>query len=677
MMPNEERSPQARPGISPGLSRAAQDLLRAAAALARECGDSAVVPAHVLAVAVGDDDATGPFGIVRTGRRARPPQIGSDVANAIAEARAAAGRSAPAVGVEALVRALLQRVAPPTTYGDAATPAPESGHDEAHPTPPVTDPAIVDRVVRILARRTPSLVVVVGTADLRPGRVVAAVRHRLATFPLPARLHGVRDVDVRVPASSLSAGHRVHAALQDVDAAAGPVVAVLDDPLAVADAPGGAAALAGLVVGGAAVLATTDEEGVASLRRHASLRRLLTTVALDEPSPEAAVPMVLDEGEQVATHHGVHVTTAAAQAAVMLSARRGEERALPGKAVDLLEDACADASARGVATVDAAAVAATVAADVAAGGPTDVGVPGLGDLEDRLARRVVGQGRAIAAVAHAIRRAETGVSDPNRPLGSFLFLGPTGVGKTELARTLVATLFGDESALIRLDMGEYQESHAVARLVGAPPGYIGYEHGGHLTEPLRRRPYSVVLLDEIEKAHPDVLNTLLAILDEGRLTDGYGRVVDARHSVVIMTSNLGSRLILDPGLEEEVINVRVRAAVVEHFPPEFHSRVDDVVVFRRLSREDLVAIARLHVARLVRRLARRRLDVTVHDAVHAWLAEQARDDAHGARPLRTAIRHNVEDMLAQAVLDGRLAEDRGVALTVGADGLRVEADATW
>jgi ATP-dependent Clp protease ATP-binding subunit ClpB len=288
-------------------------------------------------------------------------------------------------------------------------------------------------------------------------------------------------------------------------------------------------------------------------------------------------------------------------------------------------------------------------------------------LEDELHRRVVGQDEAVKAVSDAVRRSRAGLADPDRPLGSFLFLGPTGVGKTELARALAELLFNDERAMIRLDMGEYGERHTVARLVGAPPGYVGYEEGGQLTEPVRRRPYSVVLLDEVEKAHPDVFNTLLQVLDDGRLTDGQGHTVDFRNTVVIMTSNLGSQFLLDPTEPDEVIRERVMAQVREHFKPEFLNRLDELLIFKRLSRDALRSIVDVQLERVRQRFAQRDLSLEVTEAAKDWLAERGYDPIYGARPLKRVLRKELEDKVALALLDGRVTEGETVKVDVSLD----------
>jgi ATP-dependent Clp protease ATP-binding subunit ClpB len=279
-------------------------------------------------------------------------------------------------------------------------------------------------------------------------------------------------------------------------------------------------------------------------------------------------------------------------------------------------------------------------------------------LEEVLHERVIGQDDAVAAVANAIRRSRAGLSDPHRPIGSFLFLGPTGVGKTELARALAEFLFDDERAMVRIDMSEYMEKHSVSRLVGAPPGYVGYEEGGQLTETVRRRPYAVVLLDEIEKAHPDVFNVLLQLMDDGRLTDGQGRTVDFTNTVVIMTSNLGSG-----GSEEQVM-----AAVRGHFKPEFLNRVDEIVVFHRLSEEHIAQIVGLQVEQLRRRLADRGLQLELTEEARAWVAKVGYDPDFGARPLKRVLQREVADPLALALLKGDYRDGDTIVVDAAADG---------
>jgi ATP-dependent Clp protease ATP-binding subunit ClpB len=292
-------------------------------------------------------------------------------------------------------------------------------------------------------------------------------------------------------------------------------------------------------------------------------------------------------------------------------------------------------------------------------------------MEEALEKRVVGQGEALLAVSNAIRRSRAGLSDPNRPIGSFLFLGPTGVGKTELCKALAEFMFDTEEAMVRIDMSEFMEKHSVARLIGAPPGYVGYEEGGYLTEAVRRRPYSVILLDEVEKAHPDTFNVLLQVLDDGRLTDGHGRTVDFKNAVIVMTSNLGSHRIqeLGPGSEYDEMKSAVMEVVAQHFRPEFINRVDDVVVFHALGREQIRIIVEIQLAHLRRRLAERDMQLELSDAAVDRLAEAGFDPVYGARPLKRAIQQQVENPLAQRILRGEFGPGATVRVDASADGL--------
>ncbi|MFP3580560.1 ATP-dependent chaperone ClpB [Arthrobacter sp. fls2-241-R2A-200] len=288
-------------------------------------------------------------------------------------------------------------------------------------------------------------------------------------------------------------------------------------------------------------------------------------------------------------------------------------------------------------------------------------------MEEELGKRLIGQGKAVQAVSDAVRRARAGISDPNRPTGSFLFLGPTGVGKTELAKALADFLFDDERAMIRIDMSEYSEKHAVARLVGAPPGYVGYEEGGQLTEAVRRRPYSVVLLDEVEKAHPEVFDILLQVLDDGRLTDGQGRTVDFRNTILVLTSNSGSQFLVDPNLDATSKREAVMAVVRGSFKPEFLNRLDEIVLFDPLSVDELARIVELHVAELTKRLRDRRLSLEVTDGARAWLAMSGYDPAYGARPLRRLVQREIGDRLAKEILAGEIADGDTVLVDTAAD----------
>jgi ATP-dependent Clp protease ATP-binding subunit ClpB len=297
-------------------------------------------------------------------------------------------------------------------------------------------------------------------------------------------------------------------------------------------------------------------------------------------------------------------------------------------------------------------------------------------MEEGLSRRVVGQSEAVKAVSTAVRRARAGLQDPNRPIGSFMFLGPTGVGKTELTKALAAFLFDDDHAMVRIDMSEYMEKHSVARLIGAPPGYVGYDEGGALTEAVRRRPYQVVLFDEIEKAHPDVFNVLLQVLDDGRLTDGQGRTVDFRNTLIVMTSNLGSEYLVSLGEDQDVDVVRnqVMNVVRSHFRPEFLNRLDEIILFHRLKREHMGAIVDIQLERLQRLLGDRKITIKLDKAAHDWLADKGYDPAYGARPLKRVIQKSLQDSLAEEILAGTVADGDTVEVGAGKDGLTLKPE---
>jgi len=292
-------------------------------------------------------------------------------------------------------------------------------------------------------------------------------------------------------------------------------------------------------------------------------------------------------------------------------------------------------------------------------------------METELGRRVVGQMEAVAAVSTAVRRARAGLQDPNRPIGSFLFLGPTGVGKTELTKALASYLFDDEHAMVRLDMSEYMEKHSVSRLIGAPPGYVGYDEGGALTEAVRRRPYQVVLFDEVEKAHPDVFNVLLQVLDDGRLTDGQGRTVDFKNCLIIMTSNLGSEFLVNLGENQDVDEVRdqVMGVVKQAFRPEFLNRLDDIILFHRLKRANMNAIVDIQFDRLKKLLVDRKIEIELSAAARNELADKGYDPAYGARPLKRVIQRNVQDPLAEMILAGTIKDGEKVTVSAGKQGL--------
>ena len=297
-------------------------------------------------------------------------------------------------------------------------------------------------------------------------------------------------------------------------------------------------------------------------------------------------------------------------------------------------------------------------------------------MEEQIGKRVVGQADAVKAVSTAVRRARAGLQDPNRPIGSFMFLGPTGVGKTELTKALAEFLFDDETALIRIDMSEYMEKHSVARLIGAPPGYVGYEEGGALTEAVRRRPYQVVLFDEIEKAHPDVFNVLLQVLDDGRLTDGHGRTVDFRNTLIVMTSNLGAEILVNQpeGQDTDAVRDQVMAIVRASFRPEFLNRVDEIILFHRLQKSEMARIVDIQMMRLSRLLEERKIAIKLESSARDWLADKGWEPAYGARPLKRVIQKSVQDPLAEMILSGRIKDGEKVVIAAGKQGLKFNGE---
>ena len=471
--------------------------------------------------------------------------------------------------------------------------------------------------------------------------------------------------------------------------------------------------------------ATTLDEYRQYVERDAALERRFAPVFVDEPSVEETIEMLHGLRGRYEAHHSVVFSPAAIDAAVKLSARYVTDRRLPDKAIDLMDEAAAklrvalhtlppglkhlktEIDALLAAEEEASAARDYERAqvskadrlrletefnqlreswqseqkldeivdehDVAEVIASWTGIPTsqmmetetvkLLEMEERLHERIVGQEQAIAALSDAIRRSRSGLSDPRRPIGSFIFLGPTGVGKTELARALAEFLFDDERNMVRIDMSEYQERHTVARLIGAPPGYVGYEEGGQLTEAVRRRPYSVVLFDEIEKAHPEVFNVFLQVLDDGRLTDGQGRTVDFRNAVIIMTSNVGSQFILGD-LDDATMRARVMEAMRNHFRPEFLNRVDEVVIFHRLGREQLREIAEIQLNHVRGLLAKRNVTLSLTEAATDLLIEEGYDPVYGARPLKRVLQRRIIDPLAIRVIQGEVGEGDHVVVEV-------------
>ncbi len=413
------------------------------------------------------------------------------------------------------------------------------------------------------------------------------------------------------------------------------------------------------------------------------LRKLEAELAEAEEKSVALTTRWKAEKDKLGTAQKLKEQLEAARNELSQAQRRGEyQRAgeLTYSVIPELEKKLAETEAkRGDILVDEAVTADHVAQIVSrwTGIPVDKMLEGergkLLRMEEELSKRVVGQEEAVAAVSTAVRRARAGLQDPNRPIGSFMFLGPTGVGKTELSKALAAFLFDDETALLRIDMSEYMEKHSVARLIGAPPGYVGYEEGGALTEAVRRRPYQVVLFDEIEKAHPDVFNVLLQVLDDGRLTDGQGRTVDFRNVLIIMTSNLGAELLVmqKEGEDSAAVHDEVMQIVRAHFRPEFLNRIDEIILFHRLRRQDMAAIVDIQIGRLQRLLEDRKIILDLTPEARAWLADKGYDPAYGARPLRRVIQKALQDPLAGKILAGEIHDGETVVIGAGPQGLTI------
>jgi ATP-dependent Clp protease ATP-binding subunit ClpC len=590
----------------------------------------------------------------------------------------------------------------------------------------------IEQTVEILARRRKNNAVLIGEAGVGKTAIVEGLALRITQDDVPGTLRDARVVALDL--GSIVAGsqfrgqfeQRLKAVLAEVVASEGRIVLFIDELHTVLGAGGAEGAMDAanllkpmLARGELQMIGATTLSEYRRIERDAALARRFSPVMVEAPSVDETVEILHGLRSAYEEHHSASITDDAIVAAARLSDRYMTEQHLPDKAIDLVDQAAAKLRLRTPAPADAetlrdelriaveaeeyeraatikqrlavaaqdgpvtperpvvdeAAVAAVVAART--GIPVGELVAGelqrLVDLEDDLHLRVVGQDEAVEKVADTIRRARVGLSEPDRPLGSFLFLGPTGVGKTELVKALSERLFATEDALVRIDMSEYREPHTVARLIGSPPGYVGYGDGGQLTEPVRRRPYSVILLDEIEKAHPEVWNVLLQLLDDGRLTDGEGRTVDFTNAVIVMTSNLGAgrakrglgfTSAAAPGDDE-----RMLAAAKSAFLPEFLNRIDEVVTFSSLAEEQVQQIGRMIVGRVAGRLfEERRIVLEVDDALVARLAADGFDEEFGARPLQRHVRRTLERELTRGILAGTLADGADVKAFAGEDG---------
>ncbi len=559
----------------------------------------------------------------------------------------------------------------------------------------------IKRAVQILSRRTKNNPVLVGEPGVGKTAVAEGLALRVARGEAPEELRRKRIVSLDIPAMLAGTKYRgdfeerVKSVLKDVKRA-GDVILFIDELHTIIGAGSAEGAIDAANIlkpalgrGEIQIIgATTPEEYRRHIEKDAALERRFQPVKVSEPDREQTLEMLRGLRPGLEKHHGVGIRDDALTAAYELSVRYISDRFLPDKAIDLLDEAAAalhvaaDSRERKELSVTAAEVAQVVSqwTNIPVSGLDKDETEKLRNLEEQLRRRVIGQDEAVSAVARAIRRSRVGLRDPARPVGSFLFLGPTGVGKTELCRALAATVYGDEQAMIRLDMSEYMEKHSVSRLIGSPPGYVGYEDGGQLTEQVRRKPWSVVLFDEIEKAHEDVWSILLQIMDDGRLTDSGGRAVDFRNTVIVMTSNIGAKAITDnrtplgfgSGERDES---QLRRLVMEElrstFKPEFLNRVDETIVFRRLDAGDMLGITQTLLSGLKERFQTLGLTLVVPEETARWLAQAGYDDKFGARPLRRAVQHSIEDAAAELLLEGRAKAGDSVAAIVAGDGIRL------
>jgi ATP-dependent Clp protease ATP-binding subunit ClpC len=531
----------------------------------------------------------------------------------------------------------------------------------------------VERVVSILARRSKNNPVLIGEPGVGKTAIVEGLAQRIARGDVPQALR-----DKRVLALSLGplvAGTkyrgefeaRVKKILDEVKRAGRDIILFIDElhTLVGAGAAEGSLDLSSMIKPELArgelqcIGATTFDEYRKYVESDAALERRFQPIQVDEPTIEQTVAILRGLRPKYAAHHGVQIDDDALEAAATLAARYIADRYLPDKAIDVVDEASAGAAMRGTKRVDVELVAAVVSrwTGIPQGTITDAQRAGLLALEAQLAARVVGQDHAVSAVAQAIRRARAGLKDPRKPVGGFLFIGPTGVGKTELARALAHALFGTDDALVRLDLSEYTEAHTISRLLGAPPGYQGHDEPGQLTEPVRRRPYSVVLFDEIEKAHPDVAAILLQILDDGRVTDAKGRTIDFRHAILVLTSNL----------DREELEATLR--------PELIDRIDEVVVFAELGSHEIEQIVALQVTLLAERLGAHAMRLDLSDPARRFLARESSSQGSGARYVARAIARHVTTPLSEAILRGRLVGGHTACVDYCNGAITVEAAA--
>ena len=622
----------------------------------------------------------------------------------------------------------------------------------------------IDRVTQILSRRTKNNPCLIGEPGVGKTAVVEGLAEKIVADDVPEMLKNKRVVTLDI--SGMVAGakyrgdfeERIKKCLAEVKKA-GDVILFIDEIHTIVGAGSAEGAVDAanilkplLARGEVQVIgATTLNEYRKYIEKDSALERRFSPVQVGEPTNEETIKILEGLRDKYEAHHNVKITEEAIRAAVELSVRYINDRFLPDKAIDLIDEAASRVKMKTYTMPDnikeleekieainrekeeairvqdfekAATLRDKVNAekeklekekkkwqsknsknvmslteeDIAEVIASWTGIPvnkitqdeneKLKHLEETLHKRVIGQNEAVEAVSKAIRRGRVGLKDPNRPIGSFLFLGPTGVGKTELSKALAEALFGNESAMIRVDMSEYMELHSVAKLIGSPPGYVGYDEGGQLTEKIRRKPYSVILFDEIEKAHPDVMNMLLQILDDGRLTDAQGRTVNFKNTVIIMTSNVGARAITDKNVlgfsnnagdskqeqekEYETIKKDVMAELKKQFRPEFINRIDDIIVFHKLTDDDIGKIIEIMLKQVKERLSEQEYDVKIDKSVKDLVAKKGIDANYGARPLKRAIQGIVEDKIAEAILDGKIIPHKKAKIYAENDEIKVE-----
>ena len=613
---------------------------------------------------------------------------------------------------------------------------------------------VIERMIQVLSRRTKNNPVLTGEPGVGKTAVVEGLAQRIAEGRVPANLKDKKIISLDLVGMLSGARfrgdfeERMKTFLEEAERD-GNVILFIDELHMIMGAGAGASETMDaanilkpvLARGGLQVIgATTLKEYRRHIEKDAAFERRFQPVTVEEPDKEDAVRILMGLKGRYEAYHGLTITEEAVRAAVELSDRYIQDRFLPDKAVDLMDEAASRIKTRGMTTppcllqledeirttekekkkaadaqeyekaavlrdrqnelskdladrqeqwkkeqcsrVDAEDIAEVVSAwtKIPVTMLTEDESERLRTLENTLHRRVIGQDEAVSAVARAIRRGRTGVADPERPIGSFLFLGPTGVGKTELCRAIAQVMFHDEDAMIRLDMSEYMEQYTVSKLIGSPPGYVGYDEGGQLTEMVRRKPYSIILFDEIEKAHPDVWNTLLQILDDGRLTDAQGRTVSFKNTIIVMTSNIGAREITgksslgfarneenEEDRREQNIRSRVMEAVKMTFRPEFINRLDEVIVFHPLKQEDVRKIAYLQVEKLSERMRRQGIRLKVEESAVELLAEKGYDPAYGARPLKRTIQSMLQNAVADEILEAK-PSDRDELVVTGGDG---------